>query len=123
MKKIISSFNLFCRKQLFIYLSILLSIAVVGRLEAQMQEVPFTAVYTFIGQTGHVGSFNYNGSSYDGISMDPITKVGVTSSSSPENFRADTWSTGGIDVNKYIGFTITANSGYKFTVNTITFGI
>lgn len=56
--------------------------------------------------------------------MSNIEKVGVTSSSSSGNFRANSWPTASSpDANKYIGFTITAVEGYKFTVDTINFGI
>ena len=96
-------------------------------------QTPFTATYTFSGTTGHVESFTYNGTTYEGISMGTINKVGVTSSSSTKNFRASGWPlgatdgsdvfTGSVDTGKYIGFTINAVSGYKFTVSTIQFGI
>ena len=96
-------------------------------------QTAFTATYTFTGTTGHVQSFAYNGTTYDGISMGTIDKVGVTTSSSTGNFRATEWPlgaisgsdtfTGSVDTGKYIGFTISAESGYKFTVSTITFGI
>ncbi|HPS59970.1 MAG TPA: FN3 associated domain-containing protein [Candidatus Cloacimonas sp.] len=96
-------------------------------------QTAFTATYTFTGTTGHVEKFSYNGTLYDGISMGTIDKVGVTSSSSTGNFRATGWPlgaisgsdtfTGSVDTGKYFGFTITAASGYKFTVSTITFGI
>jgi len=96
-------------------------------------QTSFTATYTFTGTTGHVQSFTYNGTTYDGISMGTIDKVGVTSSSSTNNFRATGWPTGAtdqsdaftgsVDTGKYIGFTINAVSGYKFTVSTIQFGI
>ena len=96
-------------------------------------QTPFTATYTFSGTTGHVESFTYNGTTYEGISMGTINKVGVTSSSSTNNFRASGWPlgatdgsdvfTGSVDTGKYIGFTINAVSGYKFTVSTIQFGI
>jgi hypothetical protein len=86
-------------------------------------QTPFTATYTF-GSGGNVQSFVYNGTSYSAFTMSNIDKVGVTSSSSSSNFRATTWPTASSpDTNKYIGFTITAASGYKFTVSTITFGI
>jgi len=96
-------------------------------------QTSFTATYTFSGTTGHVQSFTYNGTTYAGISMGTIDKVGVTSSSSTNNFRATDWPlgatngndvfTGTVDLGKYIGFTINAVTGYKFTVSTITFGI
>ncbi|MBW6516458.1 MAG: endonuclease [Candidatus Cloacimonetes bacterium] len=96
-------------------------------------QVPFTATYTFDGTTGNVESFIYNGTTYDGIEMGNLIKVGVTSTSSTGNFRANNWPlgatdgsdvfTGTVDFDKYFGFSITAGTGYEFTVNSITFGI
>lgn len=96
-------------------------------------QTPFSASYTFTGTTGNVTSFAYNGVIYDGIVPGDIVKVGVTSSSSTGNFRATNWPlgatngsnvfTGSVDFGKYIGFTIDAATGYKFTVTSITFGV
>jgi len=88
-------------------------------------QTPFTATYTF-GNDGNVASFAYNGTSYPGFAMGNIDKVGVTSTSSNGNFRANNWpldTVGGVDTGKYIGFTISAEPGYVFTVTSITFGI
>ena len=95
-------------------------------------QTAFTATYTF-GTAGNVQSFPYNGTSYDGIVMGTIDKVTVSTSSSSGNFRATNWPlgatngsdifTGSVDPSKYIGFTISAASGYKFTISTIQFGI
>jgi hypothetical protein len=96
-------------------------------------QTPFTATYTFTGTTGNVASFAYNGTVYDGLTIGTIDKVGVTTSSSTGNFRATGWPTGAttgsdvftgsVDEAKYIGFTITAVSGYKFTITSISFGV
>ncbi|MDD4033938.1 MAG: FlgD immunoglobulin-like domain containing protein [Candidatus Cloacimonetes bacterium] len=87
-------------------------------------QTPFTATYTFTGTTGDVSSFTYNGQAITGVSMSNIEKFGVTTSSSTSNFRATGWPTdSSADTGKYIGFTITAAAGYKFTVNTINFGV
>ena len=96
-------------------------------------QTPFTATYTFTGTTGNVASFAYNGTVYDGITPGDIVKVGVTTSSSTGNFRASNWPlgaisgsevfTGDVDLAKYFEFTISAVSGYKFTVTSITFGV
>lgn len=105
-----------------IYLSCLLAFALFMGPKGWTQTA-FTATYTF-GSNGDVTSFTYNGTTYTGIAPAPIMKVGVTSSSSGSNFRASGWPTAATaDVNKYIGFTIAAQSGYKFTVTTINFGI
>ena len=105
-----------------IYLICLLAFALFAGQKGWTQ-TPFTATYTF-GSNGNVTSFTYNGTTYAGIAPSAINKVGVTSSSSTGNFRASQWPTAStVDAGKYIGFTIAATSGYKFTVNTINFGI
>lgn len=103
-------------KNIILTLSLLLVFA------AGFAQTPFTATYTF-GSDGNVASFTYNGTTYGGFIMGTIDKVGVTTSSSSNNFRATGWSTGAIDTGKYIGITMTAASGYNFTVNTIDFGV
>ena len=92
---------------------------------AGVAQTPFTATYTF-GTGGNVQSFAYNGTQYDGITMSNIQKMGqIESVDIPGNFRARKWptSTQGFTATEYIGFTINANYGYKFTVDSITFGI
>lgn len=83
--------------------------------------IPFTATYSFSGSTGHTSSLAYNGTQYSGISMGNIEKKWVTSVSSDDNFRASGWGTN--MSSPHIGFTIYAVQGYKFTVNSITFGL
>ena len=83
--------------------------------------IPFTAMYTF-GTGGHVSSFPYNGTLYSGISMGDMVKDRVISAYSENNFRAYGWPTSN-SVLYNIGFTISAVQGYKFTVNSITFGL
>jgi len=109
------------------------AIFVFGSYQVGWGQTAFSATYTFTGTTGNVASFAYNGASYDGITPGTIVKVGVTTSSSSGNFRATNWPTGAIswsdvftgtvDEGKYIGFTIDAVSGFKFTITSITFGI
>ncbi len=101
-------------------LLVLLVLCATGFVFAQ---TPFTATYTF-GADGNVQSFGYNGTNYPAITMSNIDKVGVTTSSSSNNFRATGWPTSASpDAGKYIGFIMTAAAGYKFTVTTINFGI
>ena len=105
------------KKLLFVFTLTILTISMAWA------QTTFTATYTF-GTNGNVQSFAYNGTTYAGITMGNIDKVGVTSSSSSGNFRATGWPTGAsLDTGKYIGFTISAASGYKFTVSSIQFGI
>jgi len=111
------------KKKMFIKSMLLAVIMLVVGNGVAWGQTAFTATYTF-GSNGNVASFNYNGTTYAGISMGAMTKTGVSTSSSTDNFRATTWPTAAsVDAAKYIGFTISAASGYKFTVNTITFGV
>jgi hypothetical protein len=93
----------------------------------------FTATYNLSGDGNNVTSFSYNGTVYDGINPGDLIKIGITSSSSSNNFRGSNWPlgatngsddfTGTIDLTKYIGFTIEPVAGYKFTITSITFGV
>jgi hypothetical protein len=96
-------------------------------------QITFTATYNLSGDGNDVVSFSYNGTTYEGIIPGDLEKVGVISTSSNGNFRGDDWPlgatsesdvfSGSFDPVKYIGFTIEATPGYKFTVTSITFGI
>lgn len=100
-----------------------MALAVVAGVAQTYPVFNFTATYTF-GADGNVASFAYNGTEYSGITMGPMVKVGVTNESSTDNFMASNWPTNDWSQSGYyIGFTISAVQGYKFTVNTITFGI
>ncbi len=106
-----------------------LFILLVFAVAASFAQTSFTATYTFTGSTGNVLSFAFNGTQPTGVTMGNIIKNNLTSSSKSGCFRAKGWpdsldvNGGAIDLTKYIGFTMTANSGYKFTVTDITFGI
>lgn len=92
----------------------------------------FSAVYTFGTQT-NVDSFNYNGTNFTGLTLNPITKNGVNSTSSQNNFRAQSWPNGAtngsndfigvVDLVKYIQFSIAPNPGCRYTITSINFGI
>jgi len=87
-------------------------------------QTAFTATYTFTGTTGNVASFAYNGTAYAGITPSAIVKAGIVTSSSSGNFRGTGWSTtASVNTADYIGFTIDAVAGYKYTISTITFGV
>jgi hypothetical protein len=109
------------------FLTLLLSIFFVGVSWGQV----FQGIFTFTGTTGHVTSFNYNGTIIPNLTLSAITKNGVTSSSSSGNFRAQDWtlgSTNGVaggsfDNSDYFEFTITAASGYTISNPTLTFGV
>ena len=91
----------------------------------------FTGTYSF-GSGGNVTSFNFNGTAISNLTVDPITKNGVSSSSSTNNFRASGWTTGSTnggaaggtrDASDYFEFTITAATGYTISNPTLSFGV
>lgn len=84
--------------------------------------IPFTATYSFAGSTGSTLELAYNGTPYSGINMGNMEKKYVTSVSSDDNFRATGWPTNGFGSPR-VAFTISAVPGYKFTINSITFGL
>ena len=86
----------------------------------------FTGTFTFGGTSGNVASFAYNGTPIPNLTVSDLTKVGVTSSSNSNNFRANNWplnSSPGLDATKYFEFTLTADSGYTFDMGDLTFGL
>lgn len=105
-----------------------LIIVLLSLLASSFAQTSFTATYTF-GAKGNVSSFSYNGTIYPEVKMGNMVKTGVTTSSSKNNFRATAWpdssdaNGGTLDLDKYIGFTVTADPGYKFSINSINFGI
>jgi endonuclease I len=89
-----------------------------------------TGTFTF-GSAGNVTSFPYNGTAIPNVTIGDLTKVGATSSSSSGNFRASNWAldgspvgglTGAPDLGKYFQFTITADTGFSFDLDSLTFG-
>jgi hypothetical protein len=87
--------------------------------------------YSF-GSGGNTNSFNYNGTTMPNLVVSALTKNGVTSSSSTNNFFASAWGTGSVDngaaggtldSSKYFQFTITAGQGFTVTNPSITFGV
>lgn len=86
-------------------------------------QTPFTATYNLVGPGNDVTSFSYNGTTYPGIDPQDLLKVGITSTSSANNYRGSNWPTEALDSNKYIQFGINAVPGYRFTITSIQFGI
>ena len=92
----------------------------------------FTGSYTF-GTGGNVTSFAYNGPAIDDLSVGDLAKVGVTTSSSSNNFRASNWPTGAtnasnvfagvLDPGKYFEFTLTAAAGHTLAMESLSFGV
>ncbi len=115
------------RKKLFTGICLLLSVYM---MQAQIN---FTATYDFSGDGNNVVNFEYNGVAYDGINLEDLIKVGITSSSSNGNFRGNDWPEGAtdgsdvfigdIDPDKYISFSIETVTGYKFNISSIEFGV
>jgi len=88
------------------------------------QGTDLTATYTFSDVTNYHTDTSPCDNTITGLTMGPMKKVGIISTSSKSNFRGRDWPTGTVvDTLKYIGFKITANSGYQFTVKKIQFGL
>ena len=84
----------------------------------------FTGTYDFTGAIGNTSSLAYNGSDIANLTEGALTKNGVTTSGSNNNFRASNWTIGaGIDLTDYFEFTLTADSGFVLDMTSITFGI
>ena len=98
-------------------------------LAAGFAQTQFIAVYDFCLGDGNVQSFVYNGDPVTGISMGNMVKEGVvTAPAHPRSFDAVGWPlvdgpNPGLDPNKYMGFTMTAETGYTFSVEKVYFGI
>lgn len=92
----------------------------------------FSGTYTF-GADGNVASFPYNGTPITNLTVSPITKDGITTTSSSGNFRATQWPlgattgsdvfTGTVNTGKYIQFTLTAAPGKLINLPSLTFGV
>lgn len=118
-------------RKIFTLLSIISTVSLWCAQVSRAQET-FTGTFTF-GANGDVASFDYNGTPIPGLTVSPIAKVGVTTSSSSGNFRASGWPvgatsgsdvfTGDLDPTKYIEFTITAADGKAIDLPTLNFGI
>lgn len=91
---------------------------------------PVTGTFTFSGSSGNVTSFAYNGGPITNLTVSSLDKVGVSSSSNTDNFRASNWAldtgsstlTGSIDSGEYFGFSLSAAAGYTFDIRNVTFG-
>jgi len=91
------------------------------------QTTEFTATYNFMGSGNNVSTLAYNGTDYtpNGLTMGPMEKIGIESTSKNNNFRGKGWPVAPSEPNsgQYIGFTMNAQPGYTFTIINITFGI
>jgi hypothetical protein len=112
---------------------ILFSLTFICCVFATFAETPFAATYNLGSNSNSARTFVYNGTVYEGIALDSLAKIGVTSTSNSGNFRASNWGlavangsdefTGQINLYKYISFTVRANENYLFTIDSIQFGI
>lgn len=97
------------------------------------QGAAFTGTFSFSSATGNVASLAYNGTAIPNVTVGNLQKVGVTTSSSSGNSRANGWSTGAttgsntftgaIDTTDYFQFSLTAATGYTLDLTSVTFGI
>jgi hypothetical protein len=93
----------------------------------------FNGSFTFASSDSNVTSFSYNGPAIGGLTVSPLVKAGVTTSSSSGNFRASAWPagatsgndtfTGTVDAARYFEFTLTAAAGKLMDLPTLNFGI
>ena len=104
---------------------ILIAAMIAAMSGAAQAQVNFSnATYTF-STNGNVASFAYNGSPVDNLTIGNIIKSsGITTSSSSGNFRGTGWTTNSsLDATDYIGFSLTAASGYTLSLTTFNFGV
>lgn len=113
-------------------LAIAFTVLGISSLSTQAATV-FSGTFTWgAGADGNVASFPYNGAAIEDLTVSDATKVGITTSSSNNNFRGTGWAlndtpvgslTGLIDTTKYIEFTVSANAGYTIDMATVEFGV
>lgn len=106
--------------------------AVIG-LSSNASAEAFTGTFNLVGGGNNVTSFAYNGTPIPNLTVSALTKVGITSSSSSNNFRGNNWPTGAtngsntftgaLDTAKYVEFSLTAAAGKLISNPSITFGI
>ncbi len=102
---------------------ILLALLLVGTV-CYSHAQSFTGSYVLVGNSNDVPSLNYNGTDVPNLTEGPLTKVGITSSSSADNFRGTNWPTASaFDPAKYIQFTLTPEAGYRLSLTSVTFGV
>jgi len=93
----------------------------------------FSGTFDLSGDGNNVSTFAYNGAAIPNVTVSALAKVGITSTSSNNNFRGSNWPlgatdgsdtfTGTIDLGNYIEFTLTAAPGYTIDMTSITFGV
>lgn len=85
----------------------------------------FTGTYTFGASGGNTNSFAYNGTGIANLTVGNLVMgSGIGPSSSSGNMRATNWTTAAsLDPNDYIGFTLTAASGFSLSMTDFNFGV
>jgi autotransporter-associated beta strand protein len=95
-------------------------------------QIAFTGTYTPPSTGNTDTTLAYNGTAVSNLTISPLAKVGITSTSSGNNFRGSNWPldgapigslTGVIDTAKYIEFTLTAATDYAIDLSSISFGV
>lgn len=104
---------------------LLFLIAALGVASPSFAQTAFTGTYTFTGTTGFTNSFAYNGSGIANLTIGNLVMgSGISPSSSTGNMRATNWTTAAsLDLNDYIGFTLTAASGFSLSMTNFNFGV
>ena len=101
------------------------TLAVILAAPSAFAQTAFTGTYTFTGTTGNTNSFAYNGAGIANLTIGNLVMgSGITPSSSTGNMRAVNWTTNAsLDLNDYIGFTLTAASGFSLNMTDFNFGV
>jgi autotransporter-associated beta strand protein len=88
-------------------------------------QTAFTGTYTFTGTTGNTNSFAYNGTGIANLTVgNLIMGSGIGATANAGNMRATNWTTAtSLDLNDYIGFTLTAASGFSLNMTNFNFGV
>ena len=81
------------------------------------------ATYTIAGSGNDVTSLNASAKDAN-VTVSPLTKVGITSTSSSGNFRGNQWpAANALDESKRIEFTVTPDAGFALSLTSLTYGV
>jgi hypothetical protein len=72
--------------------------------------------YSFTGAAGNEATFAVDSQPDDGTASDMGRGAGVNASSAAGTFSANSWSTGGLDVDDYFAFSLTPDPGFRFSL-------
>ena len=101
------------------------TLAVIFAASSAFAQTAFTGTYTFGASGGNTNSFAYNGSGIANLTIGNLVMgSGIGPSSSSGNMRATNWTAAAsLDLNDYIGFTLTAASGFNLSMSNFNFGV